>query len=93
MIFAIVASAAILSAMAAVVVARLLRLPWWATLLAAVVAWLGLALQLSLWETHEDKPVLTSARLTVPSALLGMLYAVVTRGMIGPPQGPLPRGH
>ena len=85
--------AAAVSAVIAVLVAWRLRLPWWATLLAAVVAWFGLGLQLALVESLEGELHWMSAKLAVLPTFAGGLYAVVTRGVLGPPHGPVPRSH
>lgn len=92
-LFLAVPVAAAISGIAAAVVARMLRLPWWANMLAVVVSWFGLALQLSLWEIPAGDLIWTSAKLTPLPTVAGSVYAVITRGVIGPPEGPLPRSH
>lgn len=88
-----VAVAAALSAVVSALIARFLRLPWWANILAAVVAWFGLVLQLSLWEAPVGTLLWVSVKLTPIPSFFGTVYAVITRGVIGPPEGPLPRSH
>ena len=88
-----VAVAAVVSAVISALIARFLRLPWWANILAAVVSWFGLALQLALWEAPLGGLVWVSMKLTPLPTFFGSAYAVITRGMIGPPEGPLPRSH
>ena len=88
-----VAVAAVVSAAISALIARFLRLPWWANILAAVVAWFGLVLQLSLWDAPVGPLPWVSAKLTPLPSFVGTIYAVITRGMIGPPDGPLPRSH
>jgi hypothetical protein len=86
-----IAAAAVISSGIAAFVARRLRLPWWGILLAAVVAWFGLAIHLAVWEVPGSGMILTCAKLVVLPTITGSGYAVVTRGVIGPPEGPLPR--
>jgi hypothetical protein len=88
-----VAIAAAVTGMFSAAVAGSLRLPWWAVVLAAVVAWFGLAMQLALWNLPDGGLLTATLKLLPLAKLFGSAYAVITRGFLGPPQGPLPRGH
>jgi hypothetical protein len=88
-----VAIAAAVSSAFSAAVAGLLRLPWWANILAAVVAWFGLGLHLVMWNMPDGDTLSATIKLLPMAKLFGCAYAVITRGMIGPPEGPLPRSH
>jgi hypothetical protein len=91
--FPALAVAAVLTAAISAAIAKFLRLPWWALVLSAIVAWFGMALQLAVWTPPQGRLWVTVLQLTPLPSLFGAAYAVITRGMIGPPEGPLPRSR
>ena len=88
-----VAVAALFSGALAILAAHYLRVPWWAKVLAAVVSWFALGLQLAIWEVPEGQLHSAAGRLAILPTIAGGLYALLTRGVIGPPEGPLPRSY
>lgn len=93
MSFLAVTVAALVSAALSVLFSKWLRLPWWANLLAAVISWFGLGLELAVWDLPEGDLPWVAGGLAILPTVAGGLYAVITRGMLGLPDGPMPRKH